>query len=593
MPYINGEYQTPSWVNEQPPAINESELNAINTATFSAQKSVGEMLLTLRTVSDTDYILCDGSSYDTEAYPQLAEYLPLASSSAYSFPNENILGMKVATSLNGNYMARATCEGSDNLIQLYDRENDTWVTFNHDWGAFNGYFQDIVINDNGLLAAIMFVFNTTQSKYFITIDCSDIYNPQITYSQYIVDGKFKANQPSHIDINNSGVIVRYEEKDSSVYKFNPNAYGDWIEVTYPLPYYASAERFIRLRLLENGACFLAFTYKEYDNTISLMMYYRASLEHIAWQSIINPPLTDVAMRSISVDMNNNGTIALVCYYIGGGGGGNINTLIYICEAYGLSQWVNVGGISIVLVSVEDRKVSLNDDGILTFYNGSIFPMSRLSVFDINTRTFLALAPYPYGVVITYEQGAIINNRNTAIGYSLISNELVFTQNSSGYIDTALATDSEDYVATGGTNTITSQTGIYININGAGKVPNASDMGFGTFTLADLGNLYIRASESNNNYVAWANNSTKLNVANLNAICGSVEDSQLQIGDYILTTKTNVTFRSGDYLLCDGSAITEAQYPTLYPLVVAKFGNANLPNFEANGISGIHLYVRAK
>lgn len=592
MAYQGGIYVSPTWVNEQAPAINQTELQDMNTAINSAQRGIGEMLLTLRTVSDSDYLECDGTTFNAEDYPDLAKLLPTASTSEYDYPlgeTLEVTEMIYAASPNGKYLVRAVTNATGSLasfmrdVEVYNQDTDDWEDLPKSIPyASNSSFKwhAIDVSDNGIcVVAGVFKYTDHSYPYYIRVvnifDC----NTKVRLNDDFSSSSSDEFAIYKLSINNNGYYMiawnndvgspSFQQYEIDIKKIDELYSRNWF-------YENLSDNVLFAKLFDNGKA--AYAYID-----SGTPYFYVNLENLTeanngyvrqWKrygtGITNCECADINSKgeTVAIIYNNSNNLELqfATNYA--------NTF----ETFTLSETLfSVGGVTI------------NDDGkvFFTAYTtvGNTHPIVSF-LCDIHTGTYQTFTNNEYPMFAS----PIMCDGNTVLAcvdaspLRLITSDgqKVFTSNNEAVYVKSSVEHGKTYICN--------------NVGADGKVPDSEDVMFSSSLGADkIGNLYIHGKITTpTEFVDWQNGTTKLSAENLNKLSPSIAINQLQIGDFLLSTRTDLdTLYDNQLIKCSGQTITNADYPLLYPLVNAFYSEDKLPNFESNGISGVHLYVRAK
>lgn len=578
MAYQGGTYNSPNWVNGNVPAINESELQSVNTAINSATRGIGEMLLTLRTVSDGDYLECDGTVFDEGEYPDLAKLLPKESNTETDFPS-GVNSMLYASSPNGNYIIRAY--GS--TIQYYDATNDTWLNISgiiypvtvNEWGAIDvsnsGFGVALGIYGSGVGntwkvecffdcntgAVTSYKRDTTgENTSFLKVSCND----DGTYIFLINDGYDTSSESFGV----------YVSKPTEQYVINgTNLYG------------FDFSRLLFLKMFENNGA--AFAYLD-TNGASHFLVCLDDLSHSLSYTL--PWITYGANVTdcISAAINDKGETVAVTK-------GDGTTCVV---KYSLNYSTDFETIDIPNKFNNPHNISLNNNGLAVF--NACFNWAFIDYYECWLVNIYEKSEKPTEIMwLQQVENPIINDKNTFIA-TIDTAPLALVTKDGEYVYTS----DNKQVFVKNTNT-TAKFYMYFNLGTDGELPDATQIAFSdnyNYNLSELGRVYIHGRNSTYpqgfNFVNWQNGITPLSAENLLRLSPYVAFNQLLIGDFLISTRNDLdTLYDGMFIKCSGQTIAEADYPLLYPLVNDFYGGNTLPDFESNGISGVHLYVRAK
>ena len=594
MAYQGGIYASPTWVNGQAPAINQSELQDMNTAINSAQRGIGEMLLTLRTVSDGDYLECDGTQFDAEDYPDLAKLLPTASEEQYNYPllssdTVEVTEMIYAASPNGKYLVCAeknaklistgTSTNRHTNVGLYDKDTDTWVSLPTSVPYAVGEtfkWQAIDVADNGM--CIVAGVHYDSDDYTLVLNIFDC-NTRVRIKERFTPTSWNKYEVYKVSINNNRCFML---------AWNTDAESSWsdryqidvrnIDEQYSQNWFDGnlSSDVLFAKLFDNGKA--AYAYID-----SGTPYFYVNLEDLTeanngyvrqWKRYATG-ITNCE----TADINSKGETVAIIY--------NNSNNLELQFATNYANTFETFTLSETLFSVSD--VTINDDGkvFFTAYTtvGNTHPIVSF-LCDIHTGEYQTFTNNEYPMFAS----PIMCDGNTVLAcvdaspLRLITSDgqKVFTSNNEAVYVKSSVEHGKTYICN--------------NVGADGKVPDSEDIMFSSSLGADkIGNLYIHGKITTPiEFVNWQNGVTKLSAENLNKLSPSIANLQLQIGDFLLSTRTDLdTIYDNQLIKCSGQTITNADYPLLYPLVNAFYSEDKLPNFESEGISGVHLYVRAK
>lgn len=587
MAYSNGVYYSPAWVNGQAPAINQSNLSDLNEAIYSSEECLGDMFLTLNDYSsDSNYKLCNGAAVQKALAGNLPEILPVTYGRGGfgTYPEGTTEMVNTGYSRNyDDYFFRATSEGTTSVIQyryfLNDYTYSEWITITGGTSTYHDgtrVWVDIDANEDGYFWAI------SADGYVVYGNAEGVYD-----AAYLNDTLVSVSLPRKGLLESSGgseCTMPIIASTTKLYKFNgfDTGYSTISTVTANYIYQ-------KVKVLSNG-----FIYIQRIHATDRTIYFECSIDGgTTW--VYTGISAYAESKNPYLDVNDNGE-GVVLYQ-------KTSTQLEVrrFEGYGLRGIASPNTIPFLYTMTDGGGITINNNGIVFVdgYSNSGHTQHYYTFYDFRANEILLQA-----IVLSSNDAFYTNPKlfedNTTIaavksGLSLIyTNENHLIETNEGNVLVGY-TDSGSHSAGG-----SAYFGKVYSISNYGShgvvyLPDSSKINIGTVKANTIGNLYIRATKlTKTDYINWQNNSTKLSAANLTLLGNLIGSRELQVGDFIISCRSDLETTTNGLLLCRGQTISDDNYPLLAPKVYAFYGNYKLPDdpLGYTKMYGTHLYVKA-
>jgi hypothetical protein len=375
-----------------------------------------------------------------------------------------------------------------------------------------------------------------------------------------------------ISLNNDGDAVAItDEASGNRLFFRSHINNTWVERTAlsDIPLMVAGEP-IMCKIVNNGFVYVAINYVDsgYDRTKFLRSYdYGLSWDFVYQNGIQCCNAVDVGDDGIAVAMLDNGTAVYQPWVADD----TTNT------------WQPFGGVLYTLRSV--GGVSVNNNGKFFFSGIRNNQASTVISFlcDIASETSITFSD----AEIPFISNPRINDAYSVLGSIAGGRTRFITSDNKVFI----TSDNKTFVVSSGGGI----GGLYMcdYLSSTGEVPDSSNIHYGSFNASDIGKLYICGDiNANIAFVNWQNNVTPISADNMLSLSESVEKLQLYVGDFVISAIDNLEATESHLLKCAGQTVSNTDYPLLYPLLTSYYGTNRLPDFENDGIQGLHLYIKA-